>query len=38
MSHLTPVKFETGAQNHEGIAGMLGAIVYLEWVGETFGG
>jgi cysteine desulfurase family protein (TIGR01976 family) len=33
-----PGKFETGTQNHEGIAGMLGAIEYLEWVGETFGG
>jgi selenocysteine lyase/cysteine desulfurase len=32
-----PGKFETGTQNHEGIAGMLGAIEYLEWVGETFG-
>ena len=33
-----PGKFETGTQNHEGIAGMLGAIEYLEWVGKTFGG
>lgn len=33
-----PGKFETGTQNHEGIAGALGAIEYLEWVGETFGG
>ncbi len=32
-----PGKFETGTQNHEGIAGMLGAIEYLEWVGQTFG-
>jgi cysteine desulfurase family protein (TIGR01976 family) len=32
-----PGKFETGTQNHEGIAGMLGAIDYLEWVGQTFG-
>ena len=32
-----PGKFETGTQNHEGIAGMLGAIEYLEWVGLTFG-
>jgi cysteine desulfurase family protein (TIGR01976 family) len=32
-----PGKFETGTQNHEGIAGVLGAIEYLEWVGETFG-
>lgn len=33
-----PRKFETGTQNHEGIAGLLGALEYLEWVGETFGG
>jgi len=32
-----PDKFETGTQNHEGIAGVLGAIEYLQWVGETFG-
>ena len=35
-NHL-PGKFETGTQNHEGIAGVLGAIEYLEWVGITFG-
>jgi cysteine desulfurase family protein (TIGR01976 family) len=35
-NHL-PGKFETGTQNHEGIAGVLGAIEYLEWVGVTFG-
>jgi cysteine desulfurase family protein (TIGR01976 family) len=33
-----PGKFETGTQNHEGIAGVLGAIEYFEWVGKTFGG
>jgi cysteine desulfurase family protein (TIGR01976 family) len=33
-----PGKFETGTQNHEGIAGVLGAIEYLEWVGKTYGG
>jgi cysteine desulfurase family protein (TIGR01976 family) len=33
-----PGKFETGTQNHEGIAGVLGAVEYLEWVGKTFGG
>jgi cysteine desulfurase family protein (TIGR01976 family) len=33
-----PGKFETGTQNHEGIAGTLGALEYLEWVGTTFGG
>jgi cysteine desulfurase family protein (TIGR01976 family) len=32
-----PGKFETGTQNHEGIAGSLGAIEYLQWLGETFG-
>jgi len=32
-----PGKFETGTQNHEGIAGVLGAIEYLAWVGQTFG-
>jgi cysteine desulfurase family protein (TIGR01976 family) len=35
---LPPGKFETGTQNHEGIAGVLGAVEYLGWVGETFGG
>lgn len=33
-----PGKFETGTQNHEGLAGVLGAIEYFEWVGKTFGG
>jgi cysteine desulfurase family protein (TIGR01976 family) len=32
-----PGKFETGTQNHEGIAGVLGAIEYFEWVGRQFG-
>jgi cysteine desulfurase family protein (TIGR01976 family) len=32
-----PGKFETGTQNHEGIAGVLGALEYLEWIGESFG-
>lgn len=32
-----PGRFETGTQNHEGIAGVLGAIDYLQWVGQTFG-
>jgi cysteine desulfurase family protein (TIGR01976 family) len=32
-----PGKFETGTGNFEGIAGVLGAIEYLEWVGATFG-
>ena len=32
-----PGKFMTGTANHEGIAGVLGAIEYFEWLGETFG-
>ncbi len=32
-----PGKFETGTQNHEGIAGVLGAIEYFEWVCKEFG-
>ena len=35
-NHL-PYKFETGTQNHEGIAGVLGAIEYFEWLGREFG-
>lgn len=33
-----PGKFETGTQNHEGIAGVLGAIEYFQWIGREFGG
>ena len=33
-----PGKFETGTGNFEGYAGVLGAIEYFEWLGETFGG
>ncbi len=33
-----PGRFETGTQNHEGIAGVLGAVEYFEWVGQQFGG
>ena len=33
-----PGRFETGTQNHEGIAGVLGAVEYFEWVGKQFGG
>ena len=33
-----PYKFETGTQNHEGIAGVLGALEYFEWLGNQFGG
>lgn len=32
-----PGKFETGTGNFEAIAGVLGALEYLAWVGETFG-
>ena len=32
-----PGKFETGTQNHEGLAGVLGAVEYFEWVGKNFG-
>jgi cysteine desulfurase family protein (TIGR01976 family) len=31
-----PGKFETGTQNHEGIAGLLGALEYFEWIGKEF--
>ena len=33
-----PGRFETGTQNHEGIAGVLGAVDYFEWIGREFGG
>jgi len=36
-SNQLPSKFETGTQNHEGIAGVLGAIEYFEWLGKEFG-
>jgi cysteine desulfurase family protein (TIGR01976 family) len=36
-SNQLPYKFETGTQNHEGIAGVLGAIEYFEWLGKEFG-
>ena len=36
-SNELPHKFETGTQNHEGIAGVLGALEYLEWLGTQFG-
>lgn len=29
-----PGKWETGTQNHEGLAGVLGAVEYLEWLGD----
>ena len=34
---LPPGKYETGTGNFEGMAGVLGAVEYLEWVGNTFG-
>jgi cysteine desulfurase family protein (TIGR01976 family) len=37
-SNELPYKFETGTQNHEGIAGVLGALEYFEWLGSQFGG
>jgi selenocysteine lyase/cysteine desulfurase len=36
-SNKLPWKFETGTQNHEGIAGLLGTLEYLEWVGTHYG-
>lgn len=30
-----PHKFETGTQNHEGMAGVLGAIEYFEWLAQS---
>jgi cysteine desulfurase family protein (TIGR01976 family) len=36
-SNDVPYKFETGTQNHEGIAGVLGALEYFEWLGNQFG-
>jgi len=37
-SNELPDKFETGTQNHEGLAGVLGAVEYFEWLGRQFGG
>ncbi len=31
-----PGKFETGTGNFEGMCGVLGALEYIEWVGQTF--
>ncbi len=33
-----PDRWETGTQSFEAIAGTLGALEYLAWVGESFGG
>ncbi len=35
--NVPPYKFETGTQNHEGIAGALGALEYLDELGRTYG-
>lgn len=32
-----PHRFETGTQSHEAMAGTLGAIEYLAWLGESMG-
>ncbi len=34
---LPPDKFETGTLSFESIAGTLGAMEYLQWLGETYG-
>lgn len=36
-SKVSPDKWETGTQSFEGIAGILGALEYFEWVGKTYG-
>lgn len=33
----SPNRWETGTQSHEGQAGCIGAIEYLQWVGQEFG-
>ena len=35
--NVPPGKYETGTQSHEGQAGTLGVIEYLEWIGESMG-
>ncbi len=37
-SNLPPEKWETGTANFEAIAGTLGALDYLGWLGKAFGG
>ena len=32
-----PGKYETGTQNHEGIAGTLAAVIYLAGIGQQYG-
>ena len=36
-SNQLPHSYETGTQSHEGMAGTLGAIEHLEWIGTTMG-
>ena len=36
-SNELPWKFESGTQSWEGIAGVLGALEHLEWIGTEFG-
>ncbi|MCB0956989.1 MAG: aminotransferase class V-fold PLP-dependent enzyme, partial [Ilumatobacter sp.] len=33
----SPNRWETGTQSHEGQAGCIGAVEYLQWVGQEFG-
>ena len=35
--HEPPVKFETGTQNHEGLAGVRAAVDYVASIGEEYG-
>jgi cysteine desulfurase family protein (TIGR01976 family) len=32
-----PGKFETGTQSHESIAGVIGALEHMEWIGAEYG-
>jgi len=36
-SNELPTKLETGTQNHEAIAGLLGTLEYFEWIAREFG-
>ena len=35
--NILPVRWETGTQSHEGMAGTLGAIEHFEWIGHDMG-
>ena len=37
-SEQIPACFETGTQNHEGMAGTTAAVNYFAWIGESMGG